>query len=70
MSLQERCLVGTANYTLTFRAGDQEETLGWADSSFHSEEGDRRNKYGYCFQLEKSLSMFIVVRRRSTLIAP
>ena len=64
-------IAGTANYnyTLTFRADDHEEIISWADSSFNSGEGDRENKYGYCFQLIISSGIFIAVRKLSTLVA-
>ena len=62
-------LASTADYCLVFKANDTEEIFGWADSSFNSGEGDRRNRYGYCFQLGRSSGMFVAVCKRSTLIA-
>ena len=64
-------LAGTASFCLIFHADNQEEILGWADSSYNSGEGDRRNGYGYCCQLQLGWSsrMFIAVCKYSTLIA-
>ena len=62
-------LARTANFPLIFLADDEEEILGWVNSSFNSGEDDCRNKYGYCFQLGTSSGMFIAVCKRSTLIA-
>ena len=56
------------NYCLTFRADDQEEIFGWADSSFNSGDGDRKNRYGYCFQVGRSSGMLIAICKCSTLI--
>ena len=62
-------LAGSSEYCLVFNANDKEEILGWADSSFKSGEGDRRNRYGYCFQLERTSGMLVAVSKRSTLLA-
>ena len=62
-------LAGTANYHLIFHAEDEKEIYGWADSSFNSGEGNRRNRYGYCFQLGKKSGVFVAVCKRSTLVA-
>ena len=35
----------------------------------HLNEGDRRNRYGYCFQLGRSSGMLVTVCKRSTLVA-
>ena len=62
-------LASTADYCLVFKANDTEEIFGWADSSFNSGEGDRWNRYRYCFQLGTSSGMFVAVCKRSTLVA-
>ena len=62
-------LAGTADYCLVFHVGDREEIFGWMDSSYNSGEGDRKNRYGHCFQPGKSSRLFVAVCRRSTLIA-
>ena len=59
----------TARHGVTFHGNDTEEIFGWADSSFNSGEGDRKNCYGYCFQLGKKSGMFVNACKRSTLIA-
>jgi len=59
----------TAHLGVTFHGNDTEEIFGWADSSFNSGEGDRKNCYGFCFQLGKKSGMFINACKRSTLIA-
>ena len=40
-------LAGTSEYCFVFNANDTEEIFGWADSSFNSGKGDRRNRFGY-----------------------
>ena len=62
-------LLQTAHRGVTFHGNDTEEIYGWADSSFNSGEGDRKNCYGYCFQLGKRSGMFVNACKRSTLIA-
>ena len=62
-------LTGTADCSFIFHAEDKEEIYGWAESSFNSGEGDRRNRYGYCFQFGKMSGMFVAVCKRSTLVA-
>ena len=50
---------------------DEDQISGWADRAFISGEGERKNCYGYCFQLgrRRKSRMFINVCMRSTLIA-
>ena len=62
-------LMGTPHLGVTFHATDEEEIFGWADSGFNSGEGDRKNHYGYCFQMGKTSGMFVNICKRSTLIA-
>ena len=62
-------LMHTANDGITFYGNDEPEIIGWADSSFNSGEGERKNCYGYCFQLGRTSGMFVCVCKRSTLIA-
>ena len=45
-------------YCLVFNANDADES---SDNSFNSGEGDRRNRYVYCFQLGRTSGMFVVV---------
>ena len=60
----------TAHRGVTFLHGnDTEEIFGWADSSFNSGEGDRKNCYGFCFQPREKSRMFVNACKRSTLIA-
>ena len=54
---------------VTFRGNDDDQIIGWADSAFNSGEGERKNCYGYCFQLGRQSAMFLNVCKRSTLIA-
>ena len=61
-------LAGTTEYCLVFDANDTEEIIGWANISFNSGEGDRRNRYGYCFQSGRSSGVFVAVCKRSTLV--
>ena len=62
-------LLHTAQYGVTFRGNDDDQIIGWADSAFNSGEGERKNCYGYCFQLGRQSAMFLNVCKRSTLIA-
>ena len=62
-------LTGTSEYCLVFNASDKEETYGWADSSFNSGEGGRRDRYGYCFQFGRTSGTFVAVCKRSSLVA-
>jgi hypothetical protein len=41
----------TAHFEVTFHGNDEDRIIGWADSAFNSGEGERKNYYGYCFQL-------------------
>ena len=62
-------LLNTAQYGVTFHGNDDDQIYGWADSAFNSGEGERKNCYGYCFQLGSKSAMFLNVCKRSTLIA-
>jgi hypothetical protein len=62
-------LMHTAHSGVTFHGDDEPVIYGWADSAFNSGEGDKKNAFGYCFQLGRKSGMFINVCRRSTLIA-
>ena len=62
-------LLHTAQYGVTFYGNDSDQIIGWADSAFNSGEGERKNCFGYCFQLGRKSGMFLNVCKRSTLIA-
>ena len=62
-------LMHTAHSGVTFHGCDDPIIYGWADSAFNSGEGEKRNTFGYCFQLGRKSGMFINICRRSTLIA-
>ena len=62
-------LMHTAHFGVTFHGNDEDRIIGWADSAFNSGEGERKNCYGYCFQLGEQSGMFVNVCKRSTLIA-
>ena len=62
-------LLHTAQYGVTFYGNDNDQIIGWADSAFNSGEGERKNCFGYCFQLGRKSGMFLNVCKRSTLIA-
>jgi hypothetical protein len=59
----------TAHAGVTFHGDDEPVIYGWADSAFNSGEGEKKNAFGYCFQLGRKSGMFLNVCRRSTLIA-
>ena len=54
---------------MTFYGDDVQEIFGYADSAFNSGTGDKKKKYGFCFQYGKRSAMFLNVCKRSTLIA-
>ena len=62
-------LSGTLEKGVTFYGDDVQEIFGYADSAFNSGTGDKKNKYGFCFQYGKRSAMFLNVCKRSTLIA-
>ena len=62
-------LMHTAHFGVTFRGDDEDRIIGWADSAFNSGEGERKNCFGYCFQLGATSGMFVNICKRSTLIA-
>ena len=62
-------LLHTAKSGVTFHGWDKVEIIGCADSAFNLGEGERKNCYGYCFQLGRNSGMFINVCKRSTIIA-
>ena len=58
-----------AHYGVSFHGNDVIEIFAWADSTFNSGEGDRKNCYGFCFQLGRKSGMLFNAWKRSTLIA-